>query len=65
MPKEKMPNPNFSGVNCAFYRIEISKQQGGGESVPARYNTSTELGQEVAPGVPVLQTGVTFDLKSR
>jgi uncharacterized protein YceK len=63
--KDKLPNPNFSGVHVGFYRIEISKQQGGAETIPARYNANSELGQEVAQGVPALQTLVTFDLKSK
>src|SRR5207253_10852291 len=38
------------GVYCGFYRIEVSKKDPGGtETVPARYNTQTVLGQEVAP----------------
>ncbi len=65
MPKEKMPNPNFSGVNVGFYRVEISKEVGGKEIVPGRYNVNTEIGQEVAPGVPALQQGMSFALKSR
>ncbi len=63
--KDKLSNPNHSGVHVAFYRVEISKQQNGAEILPARYNVNTELGQEVAQGVPALQTQVVFDLKSR
>jgi hypothetical protein len=44
-----------------FYRVEISKS---GESIPARFNTETQLGQEVAEDGANLPNGVaTFDLK--
>jgi hypothetical protein len=63
--KDKLSNPNFSGVHVGFYRVEVSKQQNGAETIPARYNVNTELGQEVAQGVPALQSLVTFDVKSK
>jgi hypothetical protein len=38
------------GVRWGYYRIEVSKKDAGGaELVPARYNSSTTLGQEVRP----------------
>jgi hypothetical protein len=37
------------GVACGFYRIEVSRQAGGQETLPARYNVKTVLGLEVAP----------------
>jgi hypothetical protein len=37
-------------VPMGYYRVEVSKKNAGGqESIPARYNTQTILGQEVAP----------------
>jgi hypothetical protein len=45
----KAEGPN-EDVLCGYYRIEVSKKNSaGGETVPARYNTSTTLGCEVAP----------------
>jgi hypothetical protein len=38
-----------SGVQCGFYKVRISKQIGGRETIPARFNSSTELGIEIAP----------------
>ena len=35
------------GVALGFYRVEITK---AGENIPAKYNTATVLGQEIAPG---------------
>jgi hypothetical protein len=37
------------GVHCGYYRIEVSKMDGGQEQIPARYNAQTTLGVEVAP----------------
>ena len=38
------------GMHCGLYRVEISKKDAGGqETLLARYNTQTTLGQEVAP----------------
>ena len=63
--KDKLPNPNYSGVHVGLYRIEVSKQNGGSETIPARYNVNTQLGQEVAQGVAVLQGPLPLDLKSK
>ena len=42
-----------AGVYCGLYRLRISwKDAQGREQLPARYNTETELGQEVAPDLP-------------
>jgi len=39
-----------AGVAFGYYRIEVSKKDGGGnETLPARYNTRTTLGKEVSP----------------
>jgi hypothetical protein len=41
------------GVACGLFRIEVSKQNAAGqETLPARYNTRTVLGLEVAPDAP-------------
>jgi hypothetical protein len=48
------------GICPGFYRVEITKS---GESIPARYNTQTQLGQEVAVDAARLPNGVmTVDL---
>jgi hypothetical protein len=39
------------GVRLGFYRIQISKTVNGKELVPARYNTQTEIGIEIATDV--------------
>jgi hypothetical protein len=51
-----------TGVQLGFYRIDISRLQGGKETIAARYNTKTELGVEVAPDAMDLQN-FSIDLK--
>jgi hypothetical protein len=48
------------GAAPGFYRVEITK---AGESIPAKYNTETTLGVEVASGVAELREGLRCDLK--
>jgi hypothetical protein len=50
------------GVSPGFYRVEISKT---GESIPAKYNTETQLGQEVANDAAGIVSGamLRIDLK--
>jgi hypothetical protein len=41
-------NPDESGVQLGYYRIEVTKpDQSGKELLPARFNTDTELGAEI------------------
>jgi hypothetical protein len=51
------------GVPPGFYRIEITKP---GLDIPAKYNTQTVLGEEIAFDAPVMREegkGITLDLK--
>lgn len=43
--------PDGAGVRIGFYRVRISKTVNGKEIVPARYNTQTEIGLEIATDV--------------
>ncbi len=55
-----------SGASFGLYKLRFSKVVGGKETIPARYNTQTELGVEVARDNPELQGGgLTFNLKSK
>jgi hypothetical protein len=48
------------GVSPGFYRVEITKS---GENIPLRYNTQTQLGQEVASDAAGIEIGLaTYDL---
>lgn len=62
----KLSGKGLSGVRYGAYRIEISKKDGAGkETLPAKFNTETTLGQEVASDVRELEHGVTIKLSSR
>ena len=53
------------GVPCGLFRVEVSKKDAGGrEVVPARYNTQSVLGQEVAPDTEGRRGVVQFRLSS-
>jgi hypothetical protein len=48
------------GCHLGVYRVRVSKKDAQGrETVPARYNTQTQLGIEVGPG---MEGGYTFHL---
>ena len=67
IPKENRPTPDMpSGLQLGFYRVRVSKQANGKEMIPAKYNTETTLGQQVAPDDPALMGGdIPFRLNSR
>ncbi len=53
-------------MHCGIFRVEISKKDDTGkETLPARYNSQTTLGQEVATDVPGLERTVVIELTSR
>ena len=53
---------NRPGMPPGYYRVEITK---AGDNIPAKYNTETTLGQEVAVDNTIVRSadGVVFDLK--
>lgn len=53
----------MSGVQCGLYRVEITSHSG--KSIPAKYNTETILGEEVAVGAPCATVVLNYDLKSK
>ncbi len=64
VPKDKRPIPDAPpGAQIGLYRVVISKEKGGKESVPSKYNKDTTLGQEVSFGDPGVQNGIQFDLR--
>jgi hypothetical protein len=62
---KSLTGKRLSGVQVGLYRVEISRKQGERESIPARYNVNSELGQEVAVDVPAAMQSLKFDLRSR
>jgi hypothetical protein len=50
--KEDRPDPTSPpGMHLGVYKVKISKPAGGKETIPAKYNEQTVLGQEVAADV--------------
>lgn len=64
---EDLPDPTLpGGVHFGLYRVRISKQADGRETIPARYNTETVIGQEIAYDDPgMIANDVRFTLESR
>ncbi len=56
---------DYPGIYVGLYRVRISKKVDGKESLPARYNTDTELGREVATNVRDSRENVMFRLQSK
>jgi hypothetical protein len=67
IPKEqRVPADAPPGMMLGFYKVKISKQEGGAEKVPAKYNAQTILGQQVAPDdAAMMAQKVRFELKSK
>lgn len=62
---ENRPHPNARGAQNGLYLVRISKMEGDKETIPAKYNTETILGCEVAKRAAYLPGPVRFSLKSR
>ena len=56
---------DYPGIYVGLYRVRISKKVDGKETIPARYNTKTELGREVATNIATIRANVMFRLKSK
>lgn len=66
VPKEKRPIVDSPpGVQFGLYRVVISKLKDGKETIPAKYNVETVLGQEVSFDDPGVQNGIRYELKRR
>jgi hypothetical protein len=67
IPKEQRAGPKVpGGAHFGLYRVRISKIVDGKETIPAKYNTDTILGQEVSYDDPAMKRmNMTFALKSK
>lgn len=67
VPKEQRPSPDSPpGIQAGFFRVKISKQQGGKEMIPAQYNSETTLGLQVAKDdYRIMNKQVVYNLKSK
>ncbi len=63
IPKGKRPAPDApAGVQFGVYRVRVSKIVDGKDIIPARYNTSTEIGQEISHDDPGVANGIRYEL---
>ena len=53
----------FPGIYLGFYRVRISKEVEGKETVPARYNSESELGYEATDDIPEINNIIQFHLE--
>lgn len=67
IPKEKRPAKDTPpGVQLGFYRVKVSKMANGQETIPAKYNAETTLGQQVSPDDPAIAgQRVRFELSTK
>jgi hypothetical protein len=55
VPKEERPTKDTpAGFQIGLYRVRVSKKVNGQETIPAKYNTETTLGQQIAPDDPAV-----------
>jgi hypothetical protein len=63
-PPDAQPSEIVPGMQIGLYRVKVSKIVGGKETIAAKYNTETTLGQEVALDVAeIAKNHVTYALK--
>jgi hypothetical protein len=67
IPKDKRPTPDTPpGMQMGLYRIRVTRNGGEGESLPARFNTETILGQQISPDDPAIAgQRMRFELTTR
>ena len=46
---DELAATGLEGIPTGFYKVRITHQVGGKESIPAKYNTETTLGQAISP----------------
>jgi hypothetical protein len=55
IPKEKRPTADTpAGIQLGFFKIRVSRESGGKETIPAKYNSQTILGQQIAGDDPAV-----------
>jgi hypothetical protein len=66
IPPGERPDPSLpGGAHFGLYKVRISKEVNGKETLPSRYNTETVLGQEVSYDDPgMINNNMGFALKS-
>jgi hypothetical protein len=65
-PEQRTDAKLPGGAHIGLYKVRVSKIVNGKESIPARYNTETILGQEVSFDDPAIKNrNMNFALKSK
>ena len=65
-PEQRKQKDMPYGLRLGFYKVRVSLEKNGKQLIPARYNTETILGQQVAGDDPaILSHRIPLDLKSR
>jgi hypothetical protein len=64
--KEDRDNPTLpGGVHLGLYKVRFSKQTNGKETIPAKFNVETIVGQEVSNDEPgIVNNNLAYALKS-
>jgi len=52
-------------IYVGLYRVRVSKKVDGVETIPAKYNTETELGREIATGIRDARANSRLRLESK
>lgn len=60
VPEGSNPVDDIDLMHCGFYRIKVSKMDGGRETIPKEYNTNTKLGCAVLPNT---RSGALIELR--
>jgi hypothetical protein len=67
IPKDQRPQADMPpGLQMGLYRVRVSKKTDGVETIPAKYNAETTLGQQVSPDDPAIAgQRMRFELTSK
>lgn len=66
IPKEnRLVADSPPGLQMGYYIVRITKEVDGKELIPAKYNTESILGQEVAYDDPAVQSQINFSMVTK
>jgi hypothetical protein len=67
IPKEDRPGADWPpGIQYGLFKVRISKKSNGSETIPAKYNTETILGQQISNDDPAVSSqNIKFELTSK
>ena len=65
--KKDRPSPDYPpGLQFGLYKVKVSKIVNGAETIPAKYNSETILGQQISDDDPaIVSQSMTFEMKSK